>query len=421
MGWMEPIQYEEEPQLTKRTLAPLLRWMAIVGIVAVSANCNEYESPTTPSDSPVEPAYALSSTTTSITPSFLRPPLGPLVRRSSTPLLPALDTYDTRFGQNEVARFRDFLACENTCFREANHYGGLRSRLMWAIRTGQPYGPAATDESRHAYARGRRIVRRYLRWSRNNGYSIDWYNNTGLPDIEIVYRLDGDADAYKHLWVSASRYSKDRYGYQSCSRPQGYTVREPTVALQALSAAHRLGIPFRQPTHLSGAGFDGSQGSWKATGVRQIQWLKNCISADGSVFQTVYGSNVEAYFFAAWMATELLRWNASVEWRGDAYNMAKLVMDHIIHEFETKYKPKGWSTLPYLSYQNSPAYDLAAFYIWPALALWQQTGNAKYREFARTNLVASNRAYIAKMKQFNQTYSSLGEGTEALLLGASWK
>jgi hypothetical protein len=349
-----------------------------------------------------------------ITPAPLRPLIGPLVTRQPD-VPPPVHEYDTHYQETERARFDEFLACEQTCFMEANHYGGLRSRLMWAIRNGEPIGPAAVDEMEHAYARGRRIVQRYLHWSAQNGYSAKPEHNTALADVETLWLLDGDSMAYNHIWASAARYSQ-RDGYLDFTGTT--SPRQPTVALMAHMAAHRLGVPFARPTHISAVGFDGIMGSWKATGERQIVWMKNGVLADGSIPSGAHNGN-EAYLFNAWMATELLRWCANIEWNQDAFDLARRVMDHLVDVLDNG--PPGLETLPYTSNQTAPAYDLAAFYVWPALALWQETGDEKYYDFALRNLSATRRAYLGNMKQWNQVYGMLAQGAEALLSGAWWR
>jgi hypothetical protein len=96
-------------------------------------------------------------------------------------------------------------------------------------------------------------------------------------------------------------------------------------------------------------------------------------------------------------------------------------MDHMVTLYNTKYVTRGWSTLPYTSASTGPAPDLAAFFVWPALALWQETGDSKYYDFAMVNLAATKDAYIAKFKQWNQVYSTMAEGAEALMKGARWR
>ena len=355
----------------------------------------------------------------SLTPEALRAVLGPIVGRSSSPSVASLQTYDQRYTSTEYARYQDFLAVENDpsgSYLSAQHYGGLRGRLMWAIRNGQPYGAGVTDETKYAYARGRRIVKRYLQYSKANNFATQAHNNTGLADIEALYVLEGDQDALTHIHVSAMLATTDNWGYLKMQNSNS-DARQIAVALQALMAAHRLGIPYvRNPANGS-VGFDASLGSWKAAAQRQIDWLTqyNIVHADGSIPSPAHGGT-EAYLFNAWLATQLLDWYGYVQADGNVLQMAQRIMDHLIAS-----QRSGWATLPYLANGTTPAYDLAAFYVWPSLVLWQETGDAKYKNFALQNLAASNQAFISAMKQWNQTYSTLGEGTAALLNGVSWR
>jgi hypothetical protein len=341
----------------------------------------------------------------------------------------ALLTYDTIFAKAELSTYNVYLGCQATCYMEANHYGAMRSRIMWALRTGQPIGSAATDETKHVYARGRRMILRYLEWSKSNGYSAKPENNTGLADIEALWMLEQNQEAYNHLWASAALFTKqDCYTDLTCDPANGIgnygtSPRQALVPLMAQSAAHRLNIPFQRPTHISAVGFDGSQGSWKATGERIIGWMlakEQRDGGDGTITSTAHNGN-EAFLFNAWMAAELLRWCANVEWNQTAYDLAKRVMDHLIQVYQTDYKPSGWLTLPYTSVGTYAAHDLAGFYIMPSLVLWQETGDQKYYDFAMTNVKAANKAYMGSMKQFNQTYSMLGEAAETLLQGVRWR
>jgi hypothetical protein len=357
----------------------------------------------------------------SLTPTDLVPITGPLTARNTSQPLADVKTYDNRFEQAESELWTKYLGCMNTCFMEGNHYGGLRSRMSWAIRHGQPIGTAATNPDIHMYARGRVIVQRYLQWSKQNGYSAKAEHNTGFADVETLWILEKDQEAYNHMWASASRFSQQD-PYVDLTGP-ATSPRQALVPLMVQSAAHRHGIPFKRPTHISAVGFDGSTGSWKGAGERIIGWIAAAIErngGDGTLRSTAHNGN-EAFLFNAWTATELFKWNANVEWNQTAFNSGKLLMDHMIHVYNTVHKPKGWLTLPYTTPGTYAANDLAGFYIWPSLVLWQETGDQKYYDFAMTNIRAANKAYMGSIKQFNQTYATLGEGMEALLSGVRWK
>lgn len=354
-----------------------------------------------------------------ITPEALRPVLGPLVIRNSGPSVDVLRTYDMRFAESEVARFKHFVECQATCYMEGSHYGGLRARLMWAIRNAEPIGPEATDENRHAYARGRRTLQRYLQWARQHGYSAKPERNTALADVEALWLLDRDPDAYNHLWVAAAQFSQQDK-YVDLTGP-ATSARQPTVALMAQAAAHRQNIPFERPTAISAVGFDGSQGSWKATGERIIGWVRAAMERHGGTgyLPSTAHNGREAYLFNAWLAAELLNWCGHVAWDQATFELARRLMDHLI-EVQATHHPR-WETLPYTTGGARPAYDLAGFYIYPSLVLWQETGDSKYRDFALMNLRATHRAYLGSTKQWNQTYSMQGQTAEALLAGVRWR
>jgi hypothetical protein len=371
---------------------------------------------------------ARGSGSASLTPRDLNVILGPLVLRQSVTVSNdvsnTLSSYDRRFVSTEMARFQDYLASENDpngSWLFAQHYGGLRGRLAWAIRTGEPYGAGVVDETRYAYARGKRIVKKYLQWTKSNRYLVQSHHNTGLADVEALYVLEGDQDALTHIHVTAASASTDPYGYLKMRNPNA-DARIPAIALQAATSAHRLGIPYtRHPANPSVA-FDATPGSWKAQARRQIQWLIDfeVVKADGSVPSAV-DHGAEAYLFNAMLAKELLQYCASVEWETGIFELARRIMDHMIQQYTTVYAVRGWATLPYLSSSSGPAPDLAAFYVWPALALWQETSDQKYYDFAVQNLKATNAAYIAGVKQWNQVYSTMAEGAEALFAGQPWR
>ncbi|MGH7500681.1 MAG: hypothetical protein ACREL7_02885 [Longimicrobiales bacterium] len=67
------------------------------------------------------------------------------------------------------------------------------------------------------------------------------------------------------------------------------------------------------------------------------------------------------------------------------------------------------------------AADLAGYYVWPALVLWQETGDMKYQTFALANIAASKGAFIVQTKAFNQIYSTGAQSAEAILSGVSWR
>lgn len=352
----------------------------------------------------------------SITPPELLPIVGPLVLRNPAPSEPAIAMYDRRYMQTERPRYDDFLkqAAAGNGWNDPNHYGALRSRLMWAIRNAEPFGPEAAIDV-YGYGRGRAVLLRYLENSRKAKFARQPHHNTGIPDSEALWVLEKNEDALAQIHVTAMAATSDRYNYLKM-RNKGSDARQLVVALQAVMAAHRLGIPFERSDANPTRGFDDSLGSWYAVGRQLITWDRDyAVKADGSIPSPAHKGQ-EAYLFNAWLATELLNWCAYIEWDPAVFDLAKRIMDHLM----AVQKP-GWPTLGYVTGSTSPAPDLAAFYIWPSLAIWQETGESKYRDFAIANLQATQRAYLGSIKQWNQTYSTLGQGAEALLAGVSWR
>jgi hypothetical protein len=328
----------------------------------------------------------------------------------------------------------------------ANHYGALRGRLMWAIRNGQPYGAGVTDVDHAVYARGRHIVKKYLEWSKNHGFFNQQHNNTGLADVEALWVLEGDQDAFNHIHTSAQQYTYDAWGYLHMVNVNS-DWRQVAVALQAFNAAHRLQIPYadvRKVTGVNGPALDPAPGSWKAAGERLISWVLDgdpnfhhaskghlptppAIEPNGvlpapALFQAYPLTQTqkplsEHYYMNAMMAVELLRWSAYVSPHPQAENAARLIMDHLIEELDRR----AVSSLPFVGRQGGSGDDLAGFYVWPALVLWQETGDQRYYDFALKNLKAQENAYLWGGKQFNESFSLGGHGVEALLQGVSWR
>jgi len=374
--------------------------------------------PATPSASPAAPPLELAQKVPSLTPAELRPLLGPLVLRNAGPAETTIRAYDSRYESTEAARFGDFLAVEEDrrgAYLDGNHYGGLRSRLMWAIRNAEPWGPGHSDDLTTGYGRGVRIVRRYLRYTVANRHVVPVQHNTSLADVELLYRLEGDTVALTHIQIVAASFTSDPYNYVKVRNPKS-GVRIPAVALQAFNAAHRLKVPYARNPANPNVVPDAALGSWKAAGDRLIQWIDQyqIVKPDGSTFSP--SNNGDTYFMDAMLAVQLLQWCANVEWNPRAFEIAQLIMDHLI----ASVKP-GQQVLGYQDTSRDAAPDLAAFYVWPSLVLWQETGEPRYREFALTNLAATRKAYIQGIKQWNQVYSTLAQGAEALLAGVPWR
>jgi hypothetical protein len=113
-----------------------------------------------------------------------------------------------------------------------------------------------------------------------------------------------------------------------------------------------------------------------------------------------------------------LRWHGFVEPQPTWFSLARRIVDHLIEE----HAQRGGACLPYTSNDGDAcAPELAGFYVWPALVLWQETGDARYRSFAVMNLNAAGSAFVSGAKQLNQTYSTGAQSAEALLSGVSWR
>lgn len=151
---------------------------------------------------------------------------------------------------------------------------------------------------------------------------------------------------------------------------------------------------------------------------------------DGAIWSTAHAGQAgsehnEAYLFNAVLATQLLQWWGWVDPYPRAYDAARRIMDHIL-EIDAKAEAAGRASIPYLTNSggsSSAAEDLAAFYVWPALVLWQETGEQKYRHFALRQLAAANRTTSIRnsAKHWNQVFSTLAMGAEALLVDVSWR
>ena len=367
-----------------------------------------------------------------ITPINLLPSLGVLVA-DIVPGAP-YNKYDNVLNTNEKAIFDGYLANETNINKviTMSHYGATRGRLMWAIRKGQVIGTAAADENTNPYARGRRASRRFVsHYVKVNKYNVPLYWLTGMPDLEAIYVLEGDPDILTTYHVQGMNCSYDNNGYFNGTN-NNTSIRGPVIAIQVFSFCHRYGIPFKRNPANTSIGFDSSPGSWLQAGRRQIDWLavdvKNRPDGSNSTWIKVDGTipsfahnNHEVYFFNAWLATELLKWWHFVENEAIslAYDTAKLIMDHLVTEWQTR-----GGTLPYESIHATGANkDLAAFHVWPALVLWQEEADNTYRDFALAHLGASSNANTAYLdKQFNQIFSTLAQSAEAIVVsGVNWR
>jgi hypothetical protein len=144
------------------------------------------------------------------------------------------------------------------------------------------------------------------------------------------------------------------------------------------------------------------------------------IPASGVVVSMAHkmtGQGDEAYFMSAMLASELLRWHGYVQPRPQFVALAKRIVDHLVAEQDRR----AAACLPYLSSDSGCAADLAGYYVWPALVLWQETGDTRYRTFAMEHMAATSGAFVSSVKQFNQTYSTGAQSVEALLAGVPWR
>ena len=352
---------------------------------------------------------------------LLKATIGPLSDRHSP--VAAMMRLDSRYLAAESKWWQAFLANESNTdvVVVSNHYGTLRSRLQWAIRNGQPYGPAATNEATQVYARGRRMLRKYLDWSEHNGYAIPPHNNTGMPDLEAYYVLEGDPRVVSHFtWFAANaswqrqKGTGDNYLHMNRQSTDGRWMYE---ALESFSFMYRFHI-----AHANAYGFtvDPACSDWVCEGEAQINIIDAGLPADGS-FPSQGEGGREDLLFSATLAEELMKWDAFVAPNPTAVQLAKRIMGHILQAWEAV----GRQVLPY-QYLNgaptTPAPDLAGYYVWPSLVMWQETGDIRYRDMALVHLDGTKNAWIdGGVKQFNQVFSTGAQNAEALLSGISWR
>ena len=113
-----------------------------------------------------------------------------------------------------------------------------------------------------------------------------------------------------------------------------------------------------------------------------------------------------------------MRWHGFVETQPNWFRLAQRILDHLVDE----HAKRDAACLPYTSSDESTcAADLAGFYVWPALVVWQDSGDARFRDFAIKNIAAAGSAFVGGAKQFNQTYSTGAQNAEALLSGHHWR
>jgi hypothetical protein len=303
-----------------------------------------------------------------------------------------------------------------------HHYGAFRQRLSWALRAGEEIGPNAPAGG--SYARGRAIVLSYLDWSKSimgivggesasTPYSAAPHHNTGMPDLEALWILEGNQDVKNHIW----RFAADA-SYQHFKVPCGYVcfgtslteVRWIYEALYSFGAAVRMGIPYARPSGFPYYGSIASAAtSWLDAGTKLIAHVDQHVPAGGEIPSPPHGG-AEAYLFSSQLAVELLRWDEHVERSPIAVQVAMRIGRHLVDEWQRKAKP----CLTYLS--SDPAGcspDTAGMHVWLGLALWQMTGEADYRAFADAHMTATSGVFWSGVKQFNQASSTGAQSYEA--------
>lgn len=354
-------------------------------------------------------------TGTNLTPPELDASIGPLVAMGPSSVLKALDVL---FLKEEPVIYDAWSKSRGTA-TTMNHYGALRSRLQFAIRHGQEYGLGAEDPTKYLYGHGREVQDHYLNKYAHPSHGPQQHNNTALADIEALYVLENDREAYDHIWGSAtSGISLPWYRLDLTKSDP----RQVAVPIAAINACVRLGMPFSK--------FPGSGSSWND--VKATSWVDagemiieaalaaGEIHSDGAVISVAHfgqcgTAEVEAYFMSAMLATEFLRWHAFVAPNQPAYDMAIKIVEHFLAEDQRH----GLGALPYLSCQKNPAWDLAGMFVWVSLVAWQDTNQDEFRTFALKNINAAKKAYL-KTKQFNQTFSTGVQNADALLAGIYW-
>jgi hypothetical protein len=342
-----------------------------------------------------------------LTPANLMATAGPLVTLQSRFAL-----YESRYAEAEQAAYAKWVAGGRNAANGSSHYGALRSRYQWSLRRGLPVGRSAPVHS--IYSHGAEMIRSVVK-----GYfmprkcAIAPHEATNLADIEMLYLLEGDPDALEcikgmGLYLGA-QYREDNLDLSGPSSDP----RSSAILLQVLSAGARYELPYSARE---------SWGStWGQAGVTIVGRISRQIRPSGKVVSLAHrnsGQGDEAFFMNAMLATELLRWHGFVEPQPAWLDLARRIVDHLTDE----HAQRGGACLPYTSNDgNACASDLAGFYVWPALVLWQETGDARYRKFALMNLTEAGSAFVSGAKQFNQTYSTGAQSAEALLAGVSWR
>jgi hypothetical protein len=341
-----------------------------------------------------------------LTPADFMATAGPLISLQSHFYL-----YDSRYAAAEQLTYNGWMTRGKKAADGSSHYGALRSRYQWSLRKGLPVGPTAPANS--IYAHGVEMTRAMLRHFKPSHYRIAPHNATNLADIEMLYLLEGDPDALE-CFKGMAGYLGAEYleQYLDLTGPNS-DPRTAAVLLQTLSTAARYNLPYNaRPSWGS---------TWKQAAATMVGKMSRQIQPNGMVVSLAHknsGQGDEAFFMNAMLAMELLRWHGFVEPQPTWFDLARRIVDHLIVE----HTQRGGACLPYTSSRgNTCASDLAGFYVWPALVVWQETGDVKYRNFALKNMDAAGSAFVSGVKQFNQAYSTGAQSAEALLSGVRWR
>jgi hypothetical protein len=320
--------------------------------------------------------------------------------------------YDSRYAGAEQAAYSKWVAGGREAADGSSHYGALRSRYQWSLRKGLPVGRSAPTQS--AYRHGAEMTRSVLQgYFTPRGCMIAPHEATNLADIEMLYLLEGDPDALDCI-KDIARYLGAQYPEPDLdlSGPNS-DPRSSAILLQTLAAGARYGLPYSARE---------SWGStWREAAATMVHRISQQVQPNGKVVSWAHknsGQGDEAFFMNAMLAVELLRWHGFVEPQPTWFDLARRMLDHLVDE----HGKRGSACLPYTSNEGKTcAADLAGFYVWPALVIWQETGNARYRDFALENMDAAGSAFVEGAKQFNQTYSTGAQSAEALLSGHRWR
>jgi hypothetical protein len=131
------------------------------------------------------------------------------------------------------------------------------------------------------------------------------------------------------------------------------------------------------------------------------------------------GTTQAHYFMDAMLATEFLRWY-DLTGNAQAYALAVRIMEFLLAE-DARWQAQGYATLPYQPSSGGAAPDLAGYYVWPAMVLWQDTGDPKWYAFARRHMTALHQCWLGNFKQLNQCYSIGTQNFPALEAGVPWR